>query len=51
MLIEQASVGQASLEFLAEGHQLVDFGDDAELLGERRQWESACSKLAHIDGS
>ena len=29
---------EAGLELVAEGHQLVDFGDDAVLFGEWRKW-------------
>ena len=31
-------VGEAGLEGVAEGHELVDFGDDAVLFGQRRDW-------------
>ncbi|MNE46909.1 hypothetical protein D3C80_1412790 [compost metagenome] len=36
-LVELAGGGQAGLELVAEGHQLVELGDDAVLFGEWRQ--------------
>ncbi|MNR15240.1 hypothetical protein D3C85_1317620 [compost metagenome] len=42
-------VGLAGFQTVAQGHQFVDFGDDAVLFGERRQWKGTCSKLSHVD--
>ena len=36
--LQRAGLGEAGLEAVAEGHQFIDFGDDAVLLGEGRQW-------------
>ena len=33
----RAGLGEAGLEAVAEGHEFIDFGDDAALFGER--WE------------
>lgn len=32
--------GQVRFELVAEGHQLIDFGDDTVLFGERGQWKN-----------
>ena len=34
-----AGLGEAGLEAVDEGHQFIDFGDDAVLFGERREVE------------
>ena len=37
--------GELRLQLIAQGHQLIDLGDDAVLLGERRHWKQ---KLAEV---
>ena len=34
-----AGLGEVGFEAVAEGHQFIDFGDDAVLFGERRKWQ------------
>ena len=38
--------GEARFQLVAQGHQLIDLGDDAVLFGEGRKWNSDVSKLA-----
>jgi hypothetical protein len=43
------ALGEVLLEGVAEGHQLVDFGDDAFLFGCWRNWNRTISKLCHVN--
>ncbi|MNZ77684.1 hypothetical protein D3C78_962370 [compost metagenome] len=42
-------VGLAGFQSVAQGHQLVDFGDDTVLFGEGWQRKGTCTKLGHVD--
>ena len=42
-----AGLGQLGLELIAQGQQFIDFGDDAVLFGEGRQWHGDAADLAN----
>jgi hypothetical protein len=49
--LPRAGLGEVGLEAVAEGHQFVDFGDDAVLFGEGRRSECSLAKRAqHLYG-